>query len=138
MLVVFLSTPFDSIFLRFKFSTLQIDYKLYWCVYKSAIHFQCALYLLIAQLQRVHFKPPTNVALLSFDQRCTEAISNFSRLHDICQRDMAKDCIISLKHLRVGVPNRLGGWTIGVRLSPRDHTQIFVINGNSSFLQLVN
>ena len=52
-------------------------------------------------LQRIHFHPRNNVTSQSFEQLCINAENDLSVIHDVCENDIARDCVISLKHLRV-------------------------------------
>lgn len=52
-------------------------------------------------LNQILFKPPKDVTAPSFEQACINAGNGLAKIHDICKNDMARECAISLKHLRV-------------------------------------
>ncbi|XP_067938694.1 ATP-dependent RNA helicase DHX58-like isoform X2 [Watersipora subatra] len=51
-------------------------------------------------LQQVRFDPKRDVISQNFEQKCVQASQQLSILHDTCQNDKARGCIISIKHLR--------------------------------------
>ena len=52
-------------------------------------------------LQRIPFRPTSDLTSRSFMHKCSNAENDLSVLHDRWQNDVARDCVISLKHLKV-------------------------------------